>query len=145
MANGAWIKLSVGWDEDERVALLPPLAQLTYLKVMTRAKRQRPQGGFGSLAHLKALLPENLHRHLSTLLKSGLILEQDGRVFVDNWGKHQVDPTASERSVRFRNAQRNSFTSVVQRTDREKETDKEKETDTNTKPMSIKQILGGRG
>ena len=86
MANGAWIKLSVGWDEDERVALLPPLAQLTYLKVMTRAKRQRPQGGFGSLAHLKALLPDNLHKHLPTLVKAGLIFEQDGRMFVDNWG-----------------------------------------------------------
>ena len=145
MANGAWIKLSVGWDEDERVALLPPLAQLTYLKVMTRAKRQRPQGGFGSLAHLKALLPENLHRHLSTLLKSGLILEQDGRVFVDNWGKHQVDPTATERGIRFRNAHKNSFTSVVQRTETEKEKEREKEKDNSTKPKSLKQILEGVG
>jgi hypothetical protein len=144
MANGAWIKLSVGWDEDERVALLPPLAQLTYLKVMTRAKRQRPQGGFGSLAHLKALLPESLHKHLPTLVKSGLIFEQDGRVFVDNWGKHQVDPTANERSVRFRNAQRNGFTTVLQRTEKEKEKENEREKDTSTKPMSIKQILGGQ-
>ncbi len=77
MAQGAWIKLSVGWDEDERIAVLPPLAQLTYLKVLTRAKRQRPQGSFGSIEHLRTLVPANLHKHLWETLARWLVKHYD--------------------------------------------------------------------
>ncbi len=72
MSQGAWIKLSVGWDEDERIALLPYEAQLVWIKVLTRAKRQRPGGSFGSVEHLKALLPEKLHKQIKVLVDAGL-------------------------------------------------------------------------
>ena len=144
MAQGAWIKLSVGWDEDERIAVLPPLAQLTYLKVLTRAKRQRPQGSFGSIEHLRTLVPANLHKHLSTLLKVGLLFESNKRICVDNFSKYQVDPSATERSNRFRLAQRNGSATVLQRTEIEKEIEREKEKDTySNKPMQIGKILRG--
>jgi hypothetical protein len=144
MAQGAWIKLSVGWDEDERIAVLPPLAQLTYLKVLTRAKRQRPQGSFGSIEHLRTLVPANLHKHLPTLVKVGLLFESNKRICVDNFSKYQVDPSATERSNRFRMAQRNGFATQMQRTEIEKEKEREKEKDTLTKqPMQIGKILRG--
>lgn len=144
MAQGAWIKLSVGWDEDERIAVLPPLAQLTYLKVLTRAKRQRPQGSFGSIEHLRTLVPANLHKHLLTLLKAGLLFEQEKRICVDNYSKYQVDPTVTERSLRFRNAQRNGSATVLQRSEIEREKEKEREKDTySNKPMQIGKILRG--
>lgn len=144
MAQGAWIKLSVGWDEDERIAVLPPLAQLTYLKVLTRAKRQRPQGSFGSIEHLRTLVPANLHKHLSTLLKVGLLFEQEKRICVDNFLKYQIDPSATERSNRFRMAQRNGFATARQRSeiDNDRENDKEKDTYLN-KPMQVGKILRG--
>jgi len=144
MAQGAWIKLSVGWDEDERIAVLPPLAQLTYLKVLTRAKRQRPQGSFGSIEHLRTLVPANLHKHLLTLLKVGLLFEQEKRICVDNYSKYQVDPTVTERSNRFRMAHRNGSATVLQRSEIEREKEKEREKDTySNKPMRVGEILRG--
>lgn len=144
MAHGAWIKLSVGWDEDERIAVLPPLAQLTYLKVLTRAKRQRPQGSFGSIEHLRTLVPANLHKHLSTLLKVGLLFEENKRICVDNYSKYQIDPSVTERSHRFRMAQRNGSATRMQRTEIDNEREKEKERDTySNKPRRIGEILGG--
>ncbi len=144
MAQGAWIKLSVGWDEDERIAVLPPLAQLTYLKVLTRAKRQRPQGSFGSIEHLRTLVPANLHKHLSTLMKAGLLFESNKRICVDNFSKYQIDPGATERSVRFRMAHRNGYATAGQRSDIEREKDNEKEKDTySNKPMQVGKILRG--
>lgn len=130
MSNGSWIKLSVGWDEDGRVAILPKLAQLTYIKVLTRAKRQRPQGQFQSLAHLKALLPREYHKHIQTLVKAELILASSDAVFVANWSKHQVDPTRAQRVSRFREAQRNANETAKKRPERETDKDRERETDT---------------
>lgn len=145
MSQGAWIKLTVGWDEDEQIALLPDGAQLAYIKLLTRAKRQRPQGSFGSMAHLKALMPKNLHRHLSTLEKVGLIFLQDERVYLRNFSKYQVDPTVTERSARWRNAKSNGYATVAQRSDKDKEREIEKDNDTYTKPLSVGAILRGGG
>ncbi len=147
MSNGAWIKLSVGWDEDERVATLPYLTQLVWLKVLTRAKRQRPGGAFGSIDHLKALLPAPLHRHITPLVKAGLLGEQEGRLVVINWGKHQIDPTRADRVSRFRERERNGYTGVQKRPDIEREKDKEKERDNSIKPNapeSVGEILARR-
>jgi hypothetical protein len=147
MSNGAWIKLSVGWDEDERVATLPDLTQLVWLKVLTRAKRQRPGGAFGSVDHLKALLPARLHRHIAPLVKAGLLGGSDGRLVVTNWGKHQIDPTRADRVSRFRERERNGYTGVQKRPEREREKDKEKERDNSIKPNgpeAIGEILARR-
>ncbi|CAB4189392.1 hypothetical protein UFOVP1184_39 [uncultured Caudovirales phage] len=142
MSNGSWIKLSVGWDEDERIATLPKMAQLTYIKVLTRAKRQRPQGQFGSLAHLRALMPKEYHKHIQVLLKSGLLLEDSESLLVQNWSKHQVDPTRGERVSRFRTNQRNANETQKKHPEREKEKEREKERDTlSNKPMSIGEII----
>ena len=51
-----YLKLTSDWDEDERIAPLSDQAQLTWIKILSRAKRQRPGGAFGSMAHLEALL-----------------------------------------------------------------------------------------
>jgi hypothetical protein len=149
MSNGAWIKLSVGWDEDERVATLPYLTQLVWLKVLTRAKRQRPGGAFGSIDHLKALLPAPLHRHITPLVKAGLLGEQEGRLVVINWGKHQIDPTRADRVSRFRERERNGYTGVQKRPDIEREKDKEKERERDNSikpnaPESVGEILARR-
>jgi hypothetical protein len=142
MSNGSWIKLSTGWDEDGKVAILPKLAQLTYIKVLTRAKRQRPQGQFESLAHLKALLPKEYHAHIQTLVKSELLFATSEAVFVANWSKHQVDPTRGERVSRFRAAQRNANETQKKHPEREKEKEREKERDTYSKhPLSIGEII----
>lgn len=146
MSNGSWIKLSTGWDEDGKVAILPKLAQLTYIKVLTRAKRQRPQGQFQSLAHLKALLPKEYHAHIQTLVKSELLLATSEAVFVANWSKHQVDPTRGARVSRFRAAQRNANETQKKHPEREIEKEREKETDTYLKhPLSIGEIILGGG
>jgi hypothetical protein len=142
MSNGSWIKLSTGWDEDGKVAVLPKLAQLTYIKVLTRAKRQRPQGQFQSLAHLKALLPKEYHKHIQTLVKSELILATSDSVFVANWSKHQVDPTRAQRVSRFREAQRNANETQKKHPEKEKEKEREKEIDTYSKsPMRVGEII----
>lgn len=142
MSNGSWIKLSTGWDEDGKVAVLPKLAQLTYIKVLTRAKRQRPQGQFQSLAHLKALLPKEYHKHIQTLVKSELLLATSDSVFVANWSKHQVDPTRGERVSRFRAAQRNASETQKKHPEKEIDTEREKETDTYLKsPMQVGKII----
>ncbi len=142
MSNGSWIKLSTGWDEDGKVAILPKLAQLTYIKVLTRAKRQRPQGQFESLAHLKALLPKDYHAHIQTLVKSELLLATSEAVFVANWSKHQVDPTRGERVSRFRAAQRNASETQKKHPERETDKEREKERDTYSKhPLSIGEII----
>jgi hypothetical protein len=142
VSNGSWIKLSTGWDEDGKVAILPKLAQLTYIKVLTRAKRQRPQGQFESLAHLKALLPKDYHAHIQTLVKSELLLATSEAVFVANWSKHQVDPTRGERVSRFRAAQRNASETQKKHPERETDKEREKERDTYSKhPLSIGEII----
>lgn len=140
MSNGAWIKLSVGWDEDERVATLPYLTQLVWLKVLTRAKRQRPGGAFGSVDHLKALLPAPLHRHIAPLIKAGLLGEDDGRLVVTNWAKHQIDPTRADRVNRFRARERNGYTGVQKRPEKEREIDREKERDNSIQPNGLEPI-----
>ena len=101
-----FLKLVPGWDEDDKVAELPDLAQLVWIKTLSRAKRQRPQGSFGSIGHLKALLPDRLHKHISPLVSAGLLIEENGRVEVANWSRYQVDPTAPERKARWNEAQR---------------------------------------
>jgi hypothetical protein len=142
MSNGSWIKLSVGWDEDGRVAILPKLAQLTYIKVLTRAKRQRPQGQFESIAHLKALMPREYHKHIQTLVKAELILASSDAIYVANWSKHQVDPTRAQRVSRFRAAQRNANETQKKHPEKEREKEKEKERDTRTNaPMQIGDII----
>ena len=142
MSNGSWIKLSVGWDEDERVATLPKLAQLTYIKVLTRAKRQRPQGQFGSVAHLRALLPREYHKHIHVLIKVGLLLDSSESLLVQNWSKHQVDPTGAQRVSRFREAHRNGSETQMKRQEREKEREKEKDTlSYANKPIRVGEIL----
>jgi hypothetical protein len=100
-----YLKLTSDWDEDDKIATLPDLAQLTFVKVLSRAKRQRPQGSFGSLAHLHALLPDRLHKQVQVLLKAGVLSESEGRVVVAKWGTYQVDPTATERVKRYRETQ----------------------------------------
>jgi hypothetical protein len=89
-------------------------------------------------------VPANLHKHLPTLVKVGLLFESNKRICVDNFSKYQVDPSATERSNRFRMAQRNGFATQMQRTEREKEIEREKEKDTLTnKPMQVGKILRG--
>ena len=148
MSNGSWLKLSVGWDEDERVATLPKMAQLTYIKVLSRAKRQRPQGQFGGVSHLRAILTKEFHKHIAILIKSGLLYEDSGALFVHNWHKYQIDPTRGERVSRFRAAQRNANETQKKHPERETDKEREKEKDTlSNAPMRIGEIIlrgGGR-
>jgi len=97
-----YLKLTSDWDEDERVAPLSDAAQLAWIKILSRAKRQRPGGSFGSLAHLEALLPQRLHRHIKVLAAAGLLSKDGDRVSVTNWSRYQIDPTVAERSARHR-------------------------------------------
>lgn len=99
-----FLKLVPGWDEDDKVAELPDLAQLVWIKTLSRAKRQRPQGSFGSVAHLKALLPDRLHKHIGALVSAGLLIQEQGRIVVANWSRYQIDPTAPERKARWNEA-----------------------------------------
>ena len=147
MSQGAWIKLSVGWDEDERIALLPYEAQLVWIKVLTRAKRQRPGGSFGSVEHLKALLPEKLHKQIKVLVDAGLLALEDGRLVVVSWSKHQIDPTSSERTARWRATLSRRPSTVLSRTEKEKDIEREKETDTLSKTggmTSVGDVIFGR-
>lgn len=147
MSQGAWIKLSVGWDEDERIALLPYEAQLVWIKVLTRAKRQRPGGSFGSIEHLKALLPEKLHKQIKVLVDAGLLAVEDGRLAVVSWSKHQIDPTSSERTARWRATQSRRPAAVLSRTEIEREKEKEREKDTISKAggmSSVGDVIFGR-
>jgi hypothetical protein len=96
-----FLKLVPGWDEDDKIAQLPDLAQLVWIKTLSRAKRQRPGGTFGSVEHLKALLPDRLHKHIKVLVSAGLLIEEQGRLVVANWSRYQVDPTAPERKARW--------------------------------------------
>lgn len=149
-----FLKLTSDWDEDERIAMLPDLAQLLFVKTLSRAKRQRPGGSFGSAAHLKALLPDRLHRHLPALFQAGLLAEEQGRVVVVNWSRYQVDPTTAERSARFRatHTQRSRDGEVTGETQREtrdtrlETRDLTKKVSTrNGKPESAYEIILGRG
>lgn len=100
--RGQYLKLYTDYLEDSRIAVLNDSEFRLVMTIWVMAKRQKPQGGFASVAHLKALIPQRLHRHLKTLISSGLIKEEGGRVVVDNWSKFQVDPTAALRQQRHR-------------------------------------------
>jgi len=100
--RGQYLKLYTDYLEDSRIAVLNDSEFRLVMTIWVMAKRQKPQGGFASVAHLKALIPQRLHRHLKTLFSSGLVKEEDGRVVVDNWAKFQIDPTAALRQQRHR-------------------------------------------
>jgi len=100
--RGQYLKLYTDYLEDSRIAVLNDSEFRLVMTIWVMAKRQKPQGGFASVAHLKALIPQRLHRHLKALLSCGLIKEEGGRLVVDNWAKFQVDPTATLRQQRHR-------------------------------------------
>jgi hypothetical protein len=100
--RGQYLKLYTDFLEDSRIAVLTDSEFRLVMTIWVMAKRQKPQGGFASVAHLKALIPQRLHRHLKALLSCGLIKEEGGRLVVDNWAKFQVDPTATLRQQRHR-------------------------------------------
>ena len=100
--RGQDLKLYTDFLEDPRIAVLTDSEFRLVMTIWVMAKRQKPQGGFASVAHLKALIPQRLHRHIKSLLSCGLIKEENGRLVVDNWAKFQVDPTAALRQQRHR-------------------------------------------
>lgn len=100
--RGQYLKLFTDFLEDPRIAVLNDSEFRLVMTIWVMAKRQKPQGGFASVQHLKALIPQRLHRHLKTLFSSGLIREEAGRIVVDNWAKFQIDPTATLRQQRHR-------------------------------------------
>jgi DNA-binding IclR family transcriptional regulator len=145
-----YLKLTSDWDEDERVAPLSDQAQLTWIKILSRAKRQRPGGSFGSLAHLEALLPPRLHRHIKVLIAAGLLQKNSERVEVTNWSRYQIDPTVAERSQRHRATvlQRQSNADATVRDTRHETRDTRHKTNNSInardgKLMSIGEILKG--
>jgi hypothetical protein len=100
--RGQYLKLYTDYLEDSRIAVLNDSEFRLVMTIWVMAKRQKPQGGFASVQHLKALIPQRLHRHLKALLSCGLIKEEGGRLVVDNWAKFQIDPTATLRQQRHR-------------------------------------------
>ena len=100
--RGQYLKLFTDFLEDPRIAVLNDSEFRLVMTIWVMAKRQKPQGGFASVQHLKALIPQRLHRHLKALLSCGLIKEEGGRLVVDNWAKFQIDPTATLRQQRHR-------------------------------------------
>jgi hypothetical protein len=100
--RGQYLKLFTDFLEDPRIAVLNDSEFRLVMTIWVMAKRQKSQGGFASVQHLKALIPQRLHRHLKTLFSSGLVREEAGRIVVDNWAKFQIDPTATLRQQRHR-------------------------------------------
>lgn len=96
-----YLKLFTDLLEDPRISVLTDGEFRLVMTTWVLAKRQKPQGSFASMRHLRAITSQRLHRHFKTLLSSNLLRLDGDRVLVDNWSTLQVDPTGSERKQRF--------------------------------------------
>lgn len=137
MGQRQYFKVTSDWDEDERIAPLSDAEQLVWIKTLSRAKRQRPGGYFGSLQHLRALLPDRMAKHLAALLKAGLLTQEpDGRISVTNWARYQIDPTSAARKARWNEARG----TVLVRSDPAKERTETRDVRQETRDLTKKNI-----
>ena len=97
-----YLKLFTDLLEDARIAVLTDSEFRLVLTTWIMAKRQKPQGSFASMRHLKAITPQRLHRHYKALFACGLLQMDGERIVVDNWATLQIDPTAAIRQRRHR-------------------------------------------
>jgi hypothetical protein len=101
-----WIKWDTRGLQDAKIVDLSDGAFRLWIATLSEAWHQKPKGQFLSERHYRACVSGVADaKHLRALVHLGLIqVNSDGILRVSNWDKHQIDPTASARKERYRNA-----------------------------------------
>lgn len=104
MKGRPWAKFDVGMPKDGKVATLSSDGvRWAFVAIVLAAKEQDRQGGFDSLAHLKAVVSTSVAECVEELVDKGLLsVDPEGGIHVSRWTRYQIDPTAAARAKAYR-------------------------------------------
>lgn len=104
MKGRPWAKFDVGMPKDGKVATLSSDGvRWAFVAIVLAAKEQDRQGGFDSLAHLKAVVSTSVADSVEELVDKGLLsVDPEGGIHVSRWSRYQIDPTAAARAKAYR-------------------------------------------
>ena len=110
--SSRWIRLDTGWSSSGWIAALPPESRLCWPELLCYAKAHGIAGRVKALAPPVAARLWSVTRDAVTTLvtaakEDGALLEEDGEWVITGWGTYQGDPTAPDRSRRYRQRQHN--------------------------------------
>lgn len=104
-----WIKLDALLHRNPKVGRLSDAAFRAFIVTLCEAKLCQSEGEWPSRDHYVFAVGPRAARHLDTLLEARLLEAEDGWIRVHDWADWQPkDPTAAERSRRYRDRQRAS-------------------------------------
>jgi hypothetical protein len=124
-----WIKLDALLHRNPKVGRLSHPAFRAFVTSLCEAKLCQSEGEWPSRDHYAFAVGTKVARHFDTLVNAGLLeLDDDGWVRVHDWGDWQPkDPTAAERSKRYRDRKRGDRVATRDATTRHTERREEKE------------------
>lgn len=111
MSGRRWIRLDVGWDDTEWLAMCSSGAQLAWVKLLCHAKRDGTGGRCKALSNAVAarrwgVTPSAVGEMIEAARSDGAVHEDGGYWTITAWSSYQMDWSAADRQRRFREKHR---------------------------------------